>query len=264
MLRIICISLFCVCLSTQAFAQSPEGVPLHIYVLMGQSNMAGRGDVTDEYRTEGHPRLLMLNKENQWVQARHPLHFDKPAIAGVGPGMAFGIRMAGEDASVRIGLVPCAVGGSSIAVWAPGAYDKATNTHPYDDAIRRIEAAKQAGTIKGVLWHQGESNIASMTPEQYAENLIALIERIRIEAGDPQLPFVMGEIGRFVNGHEKINGALKKVAKKVPYTAVATSEDLQAKADKIHFDSPSASLFGQRFASKMLSIRTKLKRRTSR
>jgi len=228
---------------------------------MGQSNMAGRGEVTDENRSDGHPRLLMLNKDDQWVQARHPLHFDKPAIAGVGPGMAFGIRMAEENEGVRIGLVPCAVGGSSVAVWVPGGYDKATNSYPYDDAIRRIQAAKQSGTIKGVLWHQGESNIASMTSDQYAESLVALIERIRREVGDPQLPFVMGEIGRFVSGHEKINAALQNVSKKVSGTAIATSEDLQAKADKIHFDSPSATLLGQRFAAGMLSAQAKKKTR---
>jgi len=56
---------------------------LDIYLLIGQSNMAGRGEITAEYKDAGSSQVLMLNKENNWVQAKHPLHFDKPTIAGV-------------------------------------------------------------------------------------------------------------------------------------------------------------------------------------
>lgn len=48
-----------------------------LYLLIGQSNMAGRGEITDEYLKEGHPNVFMLDEENNWVLAKHPLHFDK-------------------------------------------------------------------------------------------------------------------------------------------------------------------------------------------
>jgi len=84
-----------------------------LYLLIGQSNMAGRGEVEPEDRV-AHPRVLALDRENRWAPAVEPIHFDKP-IAGVGPGRAFGVAMAERDPSVRIGLIPCAAGGSPIA-----------------------------------------------------------------------------------------------------------------------------------------------------
>src|SRR3569623_711860 len=62
-----------------------------LYILVGQSNMAGRGKITDEFAAQHHDRVFMFTKDKQWVLAKHPLHFDKPTAVGVGPGLAFGI-----------------------------------------------------------------------------------------------------------------------------------------------------------------------------
>src|SRR5512137_970156 len=131
----------------------------HLSLLIGQSNMAGRGAADAESR-KAHPRVAMLTKELRWEPATDPLHFDKPG-AGVGPGLAFGRQMAEASPQARIGLVPCAVGGTSIKAWVPGAADKATNTHPYDDMLKRMQEAQKAGVLKGIIWHQGESDRGS-------------------------------------------------------------------------------------------------------
>ena len=65
---------------------------LDIYVLIGQSNMAGRGIVEDQDVLEV-PRVLTWTQDNAWAPAVDPLHFDKK-IAGVGPGRTFGLIMA--------------------------------------------------------------------------------------------------------------------------------------------------------------------------
>lgn len=101
----------------------------YIYVAMGQSNMAGRGKVDGKYSRMKHRRVFMLDKDQKWVKAMHPVHFDKPQIAGVGPALSFGIEMAKAHKGKKIGLVPCAVGGTSIQHWKPGAYDERTDTH---------------------------------------------------------------------------------------------------------------------------------------
>ncbi|MFC1509000.1 sialate O-acetylesterase, partial [Candidatus Omnitrophota bacterium] len=49
----------------------------HLYLLIGQSNMAGRGEVGDQDR-QSHPRVFTLNKDNIWIPAADPIHFDKP------------------------------------------------------------------------------------------------------------------------------------------------------------------------------------------
>ena len=73
----------------------------HLYLLIGQSNMAGRGKIALEDKVAV-PRVLMLNKGNEWVSAVDPIHFDK-TIAGVSLGRTFGIEMAKADPKVKIG-----------------------------------------------------------------------------------------------------------------------------------------------------------------
>jgi len=247
--------LLCAIAGINAYAQQPDP-NFELYILAGQSNMAGRGYIIDAYKTAGSDKVLMLTKDGKWVQAKHPVHFDKP-VAGVGPGLAFGMEMSKANPKVRIGLIPTAVGGSPIESWLPGALDKATNTHPYDDAVARIKLAMQAGVIKGIIWHQGESN--SNRPEQvkaYLEQLKELIGRFRQLVGNDKLPFVAGELGRY-RPFGNINDEINKLPAAVPYTAVATTENLVHRGDTLHFDSPSADELGRRYAVKMLQLQKK-------
>ncbi|MBI3941466.1 MAG: sialate O-acetylesterase, partial [Chloroflexi bacterium] len=102
----------------------------HLYLLIGQSNMAGRGALAAEDQ-QTHPRVFSLDKAGNWVPAADPIHFDKPGAA-VGPGLTFGKTMAGLYPTARIGLIPCAVGGSHIMVWKEGVFWDVMNCAPYD------------------------------------------------------------------------------------------------------------------------------------
>ncbi|MBO9151535.1 sialate O-acetylesterase [Chitinophaga sp. GCM10012297] len=237
----------------------PEGPDpdFHLYLLVGQSNMSGRGVLTDEYRHLSQPNVLMLDKDGNWVEAAHPLHFDKPRIAGVGPGLSFGLEMANADPNVRIGLIPCAVGGTPIESWEPGAMDRATKKYPYDDATKRLKIAMKKGVIKGIIWLQGEANSKPGRSEGYLEKLEVLIGRFRETAGDKNLPVVAGELGRYRPAYSLINEQLAQLPGKVKNTAVASSEGFTHKGDNTHFDAASATGFGKRFAEKMLSLQQK-------
>src|SRR5438445_12927696 len=127
-----CVVMLGIC--TAAFAAPAPKEKFHLYLLVGQSNMAGRGEVEEQDKTP-HPRVFSFDEKEQWVPAVEPLHFDKPKIADVGPGLAFGKAMAEAEPDVVIGLIPCAVGGSPLASWQPKAVDEATKTTPYDTAI---------------------------------------------------------------------------------------------------------------------------------
>lgn len=226
---------------------------LDIYVLMGQSNMAGRGPLTPENSTVNNPEVLMFKEDLTWAPAKNPLHFDKPSVAGVGPGLSFGIAMQ-ESTHHKIGLVPTAVGGTSINFWQPAGFDKATKKYPYDDAEKRILAAMKTGTIKGILWHQGESDSKAESAAVYLPKLIKLIERVRSLTGNKDLPFIVGELGRYNPQYDNINKELAKLPALVPYTAVVSSEGLIDKGDNTHFDAKSAMELGKRFGKKMLSV----------
>ena len=85
----------------------------HLFLLAGQSNMAGRGAIEAEDQVP-HPRVLALNAAGEWVPAVAPLHWDK-SVAGVGLGRSFGIALAEAEPDITIGLIPAACGGSPIA-----------------------------------------------------------------------------------------------------------------------------------------------------
>jgi hypothetical protein len=216
--------------------------------------MAGRGPLTEEARAAGHARVFVLNAQGEWVLAHHPLHFDKPEMAGVGPGLAFGEALAAANPNVRIGLVPCAVGGTSIDKWQPGAYDAATNTHPYDDAVARIRTAQRCGVISGLLWHQGESDTSPAATAAYLPKLAELIDRVRTLVGQPALPVALGELGRFREANGPFNAQLPQLLTQVPHTALVSSENLTDKGDKLHFDAASADELGRRYAVRMLEL----------
>jgi hypothetical protein len=166
-----------------------------LYLLVGQSNMAGRGYV-EAQDTVPNRHVLRLNPAGQWEIAKDPIHFDKP-VAGVGLGLAFGRAMAAADTSSSIGLIPCAVGGSGIDAWAPGAYFADTNTHPYDDALARARLAQQMGTLAGIIWHQGETDSSPEKSTTYGPKLAALIARFRADLQAPNVPFVAGQLPAF-------------------------------------------------------------------
>lgn len=225
----------------------------YIYLLIGQSNMAGRGKLTDEYKSISDSRVLTLSKEREWVTAKHPLHFDKP-VAAVGPGLSFGIAMADANPGKKIGLIPCAVGGTSINKWISGAFDPSTNTHPWDDAQLRIQEGMKYGIIKGAIWHQGESDSNADSSKIYLQRLTELIDRVRDEVQSENLPFVAGELGRYKPEYHFINDVIRSLPEKVKHTGLVSSEGLEHNGDGVHFDSEAAVELGKRYAKAMLDL----------
>ncbi len=223
----------------------------HLFLLIGQSNMAGRGKVSvDDKRPI--PRVLMLDKNNRWVPAVDPMHFDKP-VAGVGLGRSFAEVIAAANPEVTVGLIPCAVGGSPIASWEPGGYHKQTKTHPYDDMLPRLHIALRRGTLKAILWHQGESDSTAELAPLYETRLTKLITRLRSEVGEPEMPFIAGQMGRFPeqpwNEHRvAVDAVHRLLPAKVKKTAYVHSEGLTHKGDKVHFAAASYRQLGRRYA----------------
>jgi len=222
----------------------------HLFLLVGQSNMAGRGKVTDADR-KPHPRVLMFTKKQTWAPAVDPLHFDK-SIAGVGLGKTFGIQVAEANPDITVGLIPCAVGGSPISAWEPGGYHASTKSHPWDDAIKRAKAALAAGQLKGILWHQGEGDSRPGKSDVYEEKLHAFIARLRKELNAPKVPFIAGQMGIFEEApwsaeKKQVDAAHRRLPESVPYTSFVFSTDLGHKGDKVHFSADAYREFGKRY-----------------
>jgi hypothetical protein len=197
----------------------------------------------------------MFTKDKTWVPAVDPLHFDKSS-AGVGLGSAFGRAMAEADPDATIGLVPCAVGGTPLSRWQKG-------KDLYLQAVERTQAAQQAGTLKGILWHHGESDSGQeSTAKSYGERLDAMIAELRAELGAADVPFVAGELGPFLSkgSAEKpslwplVNEQIAALPGRVKRTGVASSAGLKHKGDGVHFDSASLREFGRRYAQAMQQL----------
>jgi hypothetical protein len=257
MRKLIAIIVTFVLFSAGCSQQNSKRWNFHLYILAGQSNMAGRGKVNVQ-DNQTHPQVYVLNKNRQWELAKDPLHFDKPNIVGVGPGLAFGKAMAGHKERVKIGLIPCAAGGSPISSWAVGGYHNQTKSHPYDDAIIRAKAAMKDGVIKGIIWHQGESDSKPEKVKVYQAKLEELISRFRQELGDENLPFVVAKLGDFYVAKnpnaESINRILEEIPDIVENTACVDVSGLAHKGDVVHFDSKSSRELGRRYAEKMIKL----------
>jgi hypothetical protein len=231
---------------------------MRLVLLAGQSNMAGRGVVAAEDRVPN-ARVLMLDSAGHWVPAVEPVHFDKP-IAGVGPGRSFALALASREPTAVVGLVPTAVGGSSITSWVPGGYDSATRTHPYDDAVRRIRLARSAGAFVAILWHQGESDSSERGAAEHEARLRELIERLRAEAGAPDAPFLIGQLGVFAERpwtpwRAAIDSVHRRVAASVPNAAFVSASGLAHKGDTLHFSADAARELGRRYFAAYATLR---------
>ncbi len=224
---------------------------LQLFLLIGQSNMAGRG-VPETEQGQPDPRIWMLTKDLHWVAAKDPMHFDKPALVGVGPGLPFARKLASAYPKTNIGLIPCAVGGSGIDVWKPGAYYEPTTSHPYDDMLLRAKKALELGQLAGILWHQGESDSSPDKAGVYEAKLTELVQRLRKDLNAPNVPFVAGTLGDFVVNRnpdaKTVNEALQRAVQHIPNAYCIVSSGLTDKGDSTHFDTPSARTLGQRYA----------------
>ena len=239
----------------------PPKEKFHVYLLIGQSNMAGRGKLSEKSRLSSE-RVLKLASDGLWEAAAEPLHFDKKG-AGAGLGASFARKMADADPSVTIGLVPCAVGGSGIKTWQKGGEN-------YEAAVRRAKAAMKDGVLKGVLWHQGESDADSKAAaEKWGARFERMVADLRAELGE--VPFVAGELGEYLKDNkdkkgapafpqvDTINAALHSAESRLKDYAVVPGKDLGHNADVLHIDTPSLRRFGERYAAAMEKLQKSVK-----
>jgi len=232
----------------------PHPDSVYVFIMAGQSNMAGRGFVEPQ-DTIPCKRILTIDEANNWIYAKEPLHFYEPSMTGLDCGMSFARKLLDHiPEGVSIAMIPTAVGGSSIEQWL----DNETHREValLDNFRNKTTFAGSYGKIKGILWHQGESNASLERIPTYAQKLDSLITLFRKIADNDSLPVLIGELGRFARPEEKqarwdkVNSIIHSSAEKDKNTAVVTTEELNHKGDYVHFDGASQRKLGERFAEK--------------
>ncbi|MBM3845972.1 MAG: hypothetical protein FJ405_06780 [Verrucomicrobia bacterium] len=244
-------------LRVETLTRQADQEPIHLYLLMGQSNMAGRG-IVEPIDQVPHPRILMMDMNGSWRLARDPLHRDR-INAGVGLGSEFARTLADRDPKITIGLIAAAEGGSPLSRWVKGG-------DLQDRALMLAGLAKRRGVLKGILWHQGENDSGKLADaESYAARLTTVIQDFRQALGQPELPWVMGELGEFLIKTPRpdtthavvINDRLRQVSTAVSHVGLVEAHYLTAMPDGIHFDTPSLREFGRRYAEKLIGLQTR-------
>lgn len=223
-----------------------------LYLLVGQSNMAGRG-IIKEQDTLIHDRVFALNAADEFVLAKEPLHFDK-GNRGVGPGLAFGKAMAEASNRKKIGLIPAAVGGTKISYWEPG-----NSRGLYEEAIRKAKVSMKYGVLKGIIWQQGESDSNTKDAPLYKERLLKLLTSFRRDLGSNNLPIVIGGLGDFLKSsqYKTVNKTLKEVADEIGNARFSEASTLGHIGDRLHFNTEAQRENGVKMAISMLEISKK-------
>ena len=196
-------------------SQLPEKHNLWIFFLAGQSNMAGRG-LVEPPDTLPDARILTISEKGQWILAKEPLHFYEPSLTGLDCGLSFSRELIKYlPDSVSVALIPCAVGGSSIQKWLGDSVFR--NVQLLTNFRNKVNFAQRHGTVKGILWHQGEADAKSGLIPHYQQNLTQLIGEFRSTVGNSHLPFLMGELNscsapEYQSRKDSINRIMHEVA----------------------------------------------------
>jgi hypothetical protein len=230
---------------------------LDIYLVIGQSNMAGRAQVREVDQSVVEQSFLFTGNENlPWVKATNPLNRYSTARKNIRmQRLSIAYSFAQSIVKVRpdheIGLVVNAKGGTKIVQWLPG-------TVLYEAAIEQTKKALKYGKLRGIIWHQGEGDCDPLRIDMYLGRMEVLINAIREEFGDQTIPFVAGQL--YENERRKpFNDMLLGLPEFIRHTGVATSEGTNA-FDGTHYDSESAILLGNRYADEMLNLLEKSKK----
>ena len=229
----------------------PAKEKFYIFLLAGQSNMAGRGIIETE-DTISSPLVLTLNKNNEWVEAKEPLHYYEPGRTGLDCGLSFGKELSKKyGKEITIGLVPCAIGGSSIEQWLGDSTYRGVRL--YSNFLHKAKAASQYGIIKGMLWHQGESNTGTKSHIDYKNKLESFFTKLRTDLQQPDMPIYLGPLGLYLTPYsfpyrDAINKDIKELSQTGNKIYLVKTSDFTHLKDTIHFDSRSQRLMGKRFA----------------
>lgn len=230
---------------------------IHSFLMIGQSNMAGRGEFADVPVIRN--RLCFMLRMGRWQMMREPVNPDRDIFEiRCHSGTSLAASFANEyaiDKGEAVGLIPCADGGTAIDQWMPGEV-------LFDHAVMMTKLAMRSSEFSGIIWHQGESDCKSdELLYSYKDKFIKMITEMRRELGAEELPIIIGELSENISDAWKVgdrpakmNKIFYEIANEIPFCKVVSAEGLSLKADGIHFDAKSAREFGKRYYGAYLEL----------
>lgn len=230
---------------------------MHSFLLIGQSNASGRG-----IPSQVEPIVnddLYVYRNGRWRNMYVPVCPDAVS-AGICLIESFADLYA-KERNVKVGIIPCAIGGTCLDQWAEGGV-------VFDNALHMAELASRTSTIAGVIWHQGESDCGATQYPLYEEKLAAILGAYREKLNLHDVPFLVGGLGEYLEfcprsdvfkNYVHVNRQLKAYAEKTPMTGYVPADGLTSNPDFLHFDAPSLREFGVRYYKEFVKLENKNK-----
>lgn len=249
-----------------------------LWILAGQSNMEGLGDLVDVEQPD--PLVHSFDLADHWEVAQEPLHtlvgaadrvhwrrntqgeyerltgerlqqYIQERRKGAGLGLPFAVILA-KRTGIPIGLIPCAHGGTSMQQWSPALRDQEGDSL-YGSLFRRFQAA--GGKVRGMLWYQGESDANSKAAPEFANAFQNFVAAVRKDFKQPELPFYYVQIGRHISDANsrdwnQVQEAQLKAEAALPNAGMVVAADLSLD-DGIHVSTPDLKRLGRRLADRV-------------
>ena len=218
---------------------------IHSFLLIGQSNMAGRGFLNEAVPVDNTNVYVLRN--GRFHHLFRPVHNDR-SFSGVCLAESFAERYA-KTYGVSVGLIPCADGGTALNQWMPGEI-------LFDHAVAQAKLAMRSSKIVGILWHQGEADCGETLYPTYGARFEEMMAAFRKELDLPDVPFLVGGLGDFLakcslsdklKNYSFVNEALREIAAHHPRVGFVSAEGLGANPDHLHFHAKALHEFGLRY-----------------
>lgn len=253
------------CAQTRSITGQSGNAALDVFLLIGQSNMVGVAPIGN-LDTIPLKDVYLFNDKKQWEPARNLAGngmnrystVKRQPIQLFGPAYSFGRKLS-DYTDRQIGLVVNARGATRIEWWQKG-YQGDNDFDLYEEAVARAKAAlasRPGAKFKGIIWHQGEADNAETRSPFYMDRLQVLVNDLRRDFGDQQIPFIAGEVGKWNNRGLRVNPEIHKIKNKIPHADWVSSDGLTsinvAKNDA-HFDNYSQRVLGGRYADKAAQL----------
>ena len=223
---------------------------MHSILIIGQSNMGGRGYASDVPPIPNDQIFVLRN--GRWRPMYVPVNPDR-VTSGINLAESFCARYTAEK-NVDVGIIPCADGGTSMDQWVPGGL-------LFDHACYMTMLAQRTSTVSAVLWHQGESDCSPDLYPAYEEKLLRFIDALRDRLGLHDVPFLLGGLGDFLaqcdrspvfKNYVHVNDALRCAATQRARVGFVSADGLGANPDNLHFSAPALRTFGERYYEEFL------------
>lgn len=193
----------------------------HIYLLMGQSNMAG------QFYSD--PLSSFIGNPGNGIGGQLPFYLNDPHAV----------------------YVQCAVGGTYLVRWLPEG----------DLYQRCMSLIPDTSKVKGVFFMQGESDASQQEPgtfdprtPDWGNQFTRMVNQMRVQLGNPNLPVVFGQLGNTTRNFPFWQDIKNQQASVCIHNVQMVTTDDQAVYDGEHFTQDGYKVIADRMARAMRAL----------